>query len=86
MLRKYKCGTCGRSYVNIEAHMGKRHGITHTLVDPIEGATQERPDSFGRPRDTTTNTGYAVKTSHNTPNPDAPPPSYAPATSHKETP
>ena len=73
MLRKYKCGTCGRSYVNIEAHILKNHTADTTGVD-------------NDPETATTNTGYVVKTSHNTPNPDAPPPSYAPATSHKETP
>ena len=67
---KTECPECGRSFVDVVSHMGKRHGITHTLVDPIEG------HGVG-----------PVRTSHNEDNPDdAPPPSYAPATSHKETP
>ena len=80
--RKYKCVECGRSFVNIESHTLKTHTADTELPD-VDNDPETALEN-ARPPDTARATGHVVKTSHNTPNPDAPPPSYTPATANKE--
>lgn len=70
-----ECPECGRTFADLPRHRDRVHGAGE---DSNPAAPNERPP------DTAQETGHVVKTSHNTPNPDAPPPSYTPATANKE--
>ena len=72
---KRECSECGREFVNLEAHILKNH----TADTELSTATVDNDPETGIA------SGDILQTSHNTPNPDAPPPSYTPATTSKET-
>ena len=77
---KSKCFNCGRSFADLPAHMLKQHGDEAVAEYQAETASAPPAAPEARPG------GGAIRTSHNTPNPKAPPPSYAPATTTKEQP
>ena len=74
MVTKRKCPACGREFAYLESHILR----THT-------ADTELPANVDNDPETAIASGDVLQTSHNTPNPDAPPPSYTPATTSKET-
>ncbi len=85
MADKQKCFNCGREFANLESHMLNQHGDEAVAEEVAEETVSVSPAELGiKPADTAIAFGWVVQTSHNTPNPDAPPPSFTPATTKEQ--
>ena len=74
MVEKTKCPECRRSFQDVAKHVSRQHPPDTAA---LAGAGE-------RPLDSGTATGHVVQTSHNKLNPNAPPPSYTPATTRTQ--